>query len=72
MEWRVALQELGLQALNIAAATKSITATYDPYKIYQVHDYKDVMFFSQPPTVKAASKEVIRVFSQNYPELLKE
>ncbi|KAL9114789.1 MAG: hypothetical protein Q9227_001469, partial [Pyrenula ochraceoflavens] len=71
MAWRIALQELGLQALNLSAATKPITLTDDPYKIVQVHDYKNVTFFSQPPAVKAASKEVIRVFGQNYPELLK-
>jgi phosphatidylinositol transfer protein SFH5 len=64
--------ELALQKLNIAAATVPITAEYDPYKIYQVHDYKSVAFFSQSSTVRVASKETINVFTQNYPELLKE
>src|SRR6202012_4867917 len=45
---------------------------YDPYKILQVHDYKSISFLRQSPTVKAASTETIKVFAQNYPELLKE
>jgi phosphatidylinositol transfer protein SFH5 len=64
--------ELALQELNLSAATKPITADYDPYKIYQVHDYKSISFFRQSPQVKSASTETIRVFAANYPELLKE
>ena len=36
-----------MQKLNIAAATVPISEVSDPYKIYQVHDYKSVSFFSQ-------------------------
>ncbi|OQU99664.1 CRAL/TRIO domain-containing protein [Cladophialophora immunda] len=72
IEWRVALMEDALQALGIDKATKPITATYDPYKILQVHDYKSISFLRQSPVVKAASTETIKVFAQNYPELLKE
>lgn len=72
LEWRVALMEMALQELSISTATKPITAGYDPYKIFQVHDYKSVSFFSQKPEVKEASKETIKQFAQNYPELLKE
>ncbi|KAK3303050.1 CRAL-TRIO domain-containing protein [Chaetomium strumarium] len=72
LEWRVALMELALQELDISSATKPITAEYDPYKIYQVHDYKSISFLRQSPQVKAASTETIKVFAQNYPELLKE
>ncbi|TLD33326.1 hypothetical protein PspLS_00131 [Pyricularia sp. CBS 133598] len=74
IEWRVALMELALQELNIAGASAphNITAESDPYKIYQVHDYKSISFLRQPPSVKAASKETISVFSTVYPELLKE
>jgi len=64
--------ELALQDLNLAGATKPITATEDPYKIFQVHDYKSISFLRQSPQVKAASQETIKVFAQNYPELLKE
>ncbi|AEO60037.1 hypothetical protein MYCTH_2308841 [Thermothelomyces thermophilus ATCC 42464] len=72
LEWRVALMELALQELDIASATKEITAEYDPYKIFQVHDYKSISFLRQSPQVKTASQETIKVFAQNYPELLKE
>jgi hypothetical protein len=64
--------ELALQELALPAATKPITATEDPYKIIQVHDYKSISFLRQSPHVKAASTETIKVFAQNYPELLKE
>ena len=64
--------ELALQDLGLATATKAITADYDPYKIFQVHDYKSISFLRQSPHVKAASTETIKVFAQNYPELLKE
>ncbi|KAL1838029.1 hypothetical protein VTJ49DRAFT_3123 [Mycothermus thermophilus] len=72
LEWRVALMELALQELDLSSATKPITADYDPYKIFQVHDYKSISFLRQSPQVKAASTETIKVFAQNYPELLKE
>ncbi|KAH0846578.1 Phosphatidylinositol transfer protein SFH5 [Fonsecaea pedrosoi] len=72
IEWRVALMEDALQALGIDKATKPITATYDPYKILQVHDYKSISFLRQSAVVKAASTETIKIFAQNYPELLKE
>ncbi|KAH8197031.1 hypothetical protein TruAng_008782 [Truncatella angustata] len=64
--------ELALQELSLSTATKPITATEDPYKIYQVHDYKSLSFFRQNSAVKAASKETIQVFGLTYPELLRE
>jgi hypothetical protein len=64
--------ELALQELDLAAATQPITADHDPYKIFQVHDYKSLSFLRQSPQVKSASTETIKVFAQNYPELLKE
>ncbi|RMD40651.1 hypothetical protein DV735_g4468, partial [Chaetothyriales sp. CBS 134920] len=72
LRWRTALMELGIASLNIGSATTPITETNDPYKIYQVHDYKSVAFFRQSAQVKSASTETIKVFAQNYPELLKE
>ncbi|KAK4198856.1 CRAL-TRIO domain-containing protein [Triangularia verruculosa] len=72
INWRVALMELALQELNICGAIKPITAEYDPYKLFQVHDYKSISFLRSPPHVKSASSETIKVFAQNYPELLKE
>jgi hypothetical protein len=72
LEWRVALMELALQELDISSETKQITADYDPFKMFQVHDYKSISFLRQSPHVKSASAETIKVFAQNYPELLKE
>lgn len=64
--------EIALQELALSSATKPITADYDPYKIFQVHDYKSISFLRQSSHVKSASAETIKVFAQNYPELLKE
>ncbi|KAI1765070.1 CRAL/TRIO domain-containing protein [Hypoxylon sp. FL1150] len=72
INWRVALMELAVQELALPAATRPITADSDPYKIYQVHDYKSISFLRQSPSVKAASTETIKVFATAYPELLKE
>ncbi|KAK4140455.1 uncharacterized protein C8A04DRAFT_14930 [Dichotomopilus funicola] len=72
LNWRVALMEQALQALDLNSATQPITAEEDPYKIFQVHDYKSISFLRQSPQVKTASAETIKVFAQNYPELLKE
>jgi hypothetical protein len=74
ISWRVALMELALQSLNISSATVPISSddSLDPYKIFQVHDYKSISFLRQGPQVKTASTETIKVFAQNYPELLKE
>lgn len=72
IRWRVALMEMALQDLALDKATKPITADADPYKIFQVHDYKSLSFLRQSPQVKSASAETIKVFAQNYPELLKE
>ena len=64
--------ELAIGSLNLSSATIPITADRDPYKIYRVHDYKSISFFRQSAQVKSASTETIKVFAQNYPELLKE
>lgn len=72
IDWRVALMEFAVNELSISTATERITAERDPYKIYQVHDYKSISFLRQAPAVKAASKETITILAANYPELLKE
>ena len=64
--------ELALSALSLTTATDPVTSTIDRYKITQVHDYKSISFLRQSPVVRAASTETIKVFAQNYPELLKE
>ncbi|KAK8017092.1 phosphatidylinositol transfer protein SFH5 [Apiospora rasikravindrae] len=72
LDWRVGLMELAMQELDLASATRPITADWDPYKIYQVHDYKSVSFLRQNAKVKAAVSETVKIFGQNYPELLKQ
>lgn len=72
IEWRVALMEMAMQTLDLSSATKPITAENDPYKIYQVHDYKSVSFFRSPPAVRAAAKKTVEVLAMAYPETLKE
>ncbi|KAI0473371.1 CRAL/TRIO domain-containing protein [Xylariaceae sp. FL0804] len=72
IKWRVALMELAVQDLELSSATVPVTATDDPYKIFQVHDYKSISFLRQSPQVKSASTETIKVFATAYPELLKE
>ncbi|KUJ17370.1 CRAL/TRIO domain-containing protein [Mollisia scopiformis] len=73
VKWRAALMELSVKELDLASATVPIPAAgVDPYRMVQVHDYNNVSFLRMDPSVKAASKETIQVFSMAYPELLKE
>lgn len=72
IDWRVALMEMAMQELNLSSATEPITADNDPYKIYQVHDYKGVSFLRSPPAVRNAAKKTVEVLSMAYPETLKE
>ncbi|KUI59698.1 Phosphatidylinositol transfer protein SFH5 [Cytospora mali] len=68
LDYRIALQELGIQQLKLSDATEPITAEKDPYKIMQVHDYKSISFLRQPPSVKAASTE--EKFFVNVPAIM--
>jgi len=73
IKWRTALMELSVKELAIATATIPIPPEgEDQYRMVQVHDYLNVSFLRMDPAVKVASKEVIRVFSMAYPELLRE
>lgn len=73
VKWRAALMELSVKELDLASATVPIPADgEDQYRMLQVHDYQSVSFFRMDPSVKAASKETIQIFSLAYPELLKE
>ncbi|QGA16659.1 hypothetical protein EYB26_004326 [Talaromyces marneffei] len=73
IRWRTALMEKGVQELKLNEATDIIEYDgEDRYQMLQVHDYKGVSFLRLDPTVKAASKKTIEVFSTAYPELLRE
>lgn len=73
VKWRAALMELSVKELDLPSATEKIPENgTDPYRMIQVHDYLDVSFLRADPTIKAASKQTIQIFSMAYPELLKE
>lgn len=65
--------ERGVQELKLNEATEVVEYDgEDRYQMLQVHDYKGVSFLRMDPTVRAASKKTIEVFSTAYPELLRE
>ncbi|KAL3478450.1 CRAL-TRIO domain-containing protein [Aspergillus californicus] len=73
IKWRVALMELAVQELKLDEATSIIDYNgEDPYQMIQVHDYLNVSFLRLNPTIRAATKKTIEVFSTAYPELLRE
>ena len=72
VNWRVALMEMAMRELDLSSATKPITADDDPYKIYQVHDYKGISFLRSPPSVRSAAKKTVEVLAMAYPETLRE
>lgn len=62
LRWRIGLMEKALQALDFADP--------DNNRIAQVHDYNDVLMLRMDPGMKSATKEIITIFQDNYPELL--
>lgn len=72
IEWRVSLMEMAMKELDLSSATKPITVEEDPYKIYQVHDYKGISFLRSPPAVRNAARRTVEVLAMAYPETLRE
>ncbi|KAI5795310.1 CRAL-TRIO domain-containing protein [Peziza echinospora] len=78
LRWRIALMELGVNALELPKATVPIPdynptapgTALDPYQMIQLHDYQTVSFFRLDSATKAASKKTIEVMAHYYPELL--
>lgn len=65
--------ELAVKDLKLDEATSVIDYEgEDPYQMVQVHDYQNVSFLRLNPSIRAASKQTIEVFSMAYPELLRE
>lgn len=62
LRWRIGLMERSLALLDFANG--------DNTKMAQVHDYKGVSIFRIDSDMKAATKEIIKLFSDHYPELL--
>lgn len=65
--------ELAVKDLKLGEATSVMEYDgEDPYQMIQVHDYQNVKFLRMNPTIRAATKKTIEVFSMAYPELLRE
>ena len=62
LRWRVGLMEKSLQLIDFTSV--------DNNKIGQIHDYNNVSMFKIDPGMKQATKEIIEIFGNNYPELL--
>jgi hypothetical protein len=65
--------EKSVHALNLCAATVPIPdfgTGPDPYQGFQIHDYLQVSFLRQDPSVKAATTKTIEVLGRYYPETL--
>lgn len=62
LRWRIGLMERALQLLDFTNP--------DLNRIAQVHDYKNVSILRIDPGMRAATKEIIKIFGDNYPELL--
>lgn len=73
IRWRVALMELSIKRLDLAAAKEPIPdhgQGPDPYQMVQVHDYMSVRFLRMDSATKSASQKAISTFQRYYPELL--
>lgn len=74
--------ELAIKDLHLEEATTIIpyhpsnpngeSEEEDPYQMLQIHDYQNVQFLRMNPTIRAATRKTIEVFSMAYPELLRE
>lgn len=62
LRWRIGIMERSLALLDFTDP--------DNLKVAQVHDYNNVSMFRMDPGMKAATKEIISIFGDNYPELL--
>lgn len=62
LRWRIGLMERALVLIDFTDP--------DNHQVSQVHDYNNVSFLRMDPNVKNSTKEIIKIFSDNYPELL--
>lgn len=62
LRWRVGLMERAISLMDFTDPSNNKGA--------QVHDYNNVSMFKIDKGMKAATKEIIQIFSDNYPELL--
>lgn len=62
LRWRVGLMERALLRCDFSDPANN--------RIAQIHDYHNVSMWRMDPQMKAATKEIITIFSDHYPELL--
>lgn len=60
VRWRVQLMEIGVAKIDFVNIDTMI----------QVHDYEGVSIFSRNASTKAATRELINIMQDNYPEML--
>lgn len=62
LRWRIGLMEKALLFIDFT----------DPnnHKIVQIHDYNQVSMFKVDKNMRKSTKEIIKIFGDNYPELL--
>ncbi|KAG0172108.1 Non-classical phosphatidylinositol transfer protein (PITP) [Apophysomyces sp. BC1034] len=60
IRWRVQLMEQGVKLVDLVQVDSMV----------QVHDYKGASMFGRTANAKAATKEIIKIMQDNYPEYL--
>ncbi|KAG2222134.1 hypothetical protein INT45_007570 [Circinella minor] len=60
IRWRIQLMEKGVQLIDFTTVDTMV----------QVHDYKGVSMFGRTANSKQATKEIIKIMQDNYPEFL--
>ncbi|KAL0082420.1 CRAL-TRIO domain-containing protein [Phycomyces blakesleeanus] len=60
IRWRVQLMEKGVRSIDLVKVDSML----------QVHDYKGASMFGRSSNAKAATKEIIAIMQDNYPEYL--
>lgn len=60
IRWRVQLMEKGVKLVDFVNVDSMI----------QVHDYKGASMFGRTANAKAATKDIIKIMQDNYPEFL--
>ncbi|KAF7728404.1 Non-classical phosphatidylinositol transfer protein (PITP) [Apophysomyces ossiformis] len=60
IRWRVQLMEKGVKLVDLVEVDSMI----------QIHDYKGASMFGRTANAKAATKEIIKIMQDNYPEFL--
>ncbi|KAI8636008.1 CRAL-TRIO domain-containing protein [Parasitella parasitica] len=60
IRWRIQVMERGVQLIDFVNTDSMVV----------IHDYKDASLFGRSSNAKAATKEIIKIMQDNYPEFL--